>query len=144
MSSEKPQSAASRMAAARLERSQLRANAARTTNASSSQYGAFYGSSAPVAAPPGGDARSKSVDLTAAGGNPSGESSSAAGGYREGALNQTLAEIGVPVIPLSSSEAFGVASKEGALHENHDRGAAAVLPDIKRNLINATLGTSTH
>jgi len=40
-----------------------------------------------------------------------------------------MAEIGVPCVPLSSSEACGVFSKEGALHENHDRGAACILPD---------------
>ena len=40
-----------------------------------------------------------------------------------------LAEIGCPIVQLSASDAFAVCSKEGALHENHDRGAAAILPD---------------
>jgi hypothetical protein len=40
-----------------------------------------------------------------------------------------MAEIGCPIVPLSVSDAFGVCSKEGALHENHDRGAVAILPD---------------
>ena len=39
------------------------------------------------------------------------------------------AEIGELCVPLSLSGAFAVASLEGALHENHDRGAAAILPD---------------
>ena len=42
-----------------------------------------------------------------------------------------MAEIGVPAVALSSSAAFGVSTREGALHENHDRGAAAILPDCK-------------
>ena len=33
------------------------------------------------------------------------------------------------MVPLSISDAFAVATLEGALHENHDRGAAAILPD---------------
>jgi serine/threonine protein phosphatase PrpC len=39
------------------------------------------------------------------------------------------AEIGELCVPLSVSSAFAVATLEGALHENHDRGAAAILPD---------------
>jgi serine/threonine protein phosphatase PrpC len=57
------------------------------------------------------------------------DGAAAAAAAAGGSQPTQLAEIGVPVIALSSSEAFGVASKEGALHENHDRGAAAILPD---------------
>ena len=68
--------------------------------------------------------RSKSLDFTSMD-----MDAPAAAGAQQQQGEEMLAEIGVPVIPLSSSEAFGVATKEGAMHENHDRGAAAILPD---------------
>lgn len=39
------------------------------------------------------------------------------------------AEIDEPCVPLTMSDAFAVATQEGALHENHDRGATVILPD---------------
>ena len=40
-----------------------------------------------------------------------------------------LTELGMPEIAGSSSGAFFVVSKEGAMHENHDKGATVILPD---------------
>ena len=110
---------ASRLAAARLERSQIRAEAARKTptTSSNSSYGNFWdpnSAQAPAGAP-------------SAGGMPGQSAPAPAGAIGAGGV--IMAEIGVPCVPLSSSEAFGVFSKEGALHENHDRGAACILPD---------------
>ena len=136
MSAPGGQSAASRMAAARLERSQIRADAARKAPSSSSAYGAFY-ANFPAGAPAAlgqperlsNPERSKSLDFTAAM-LPDLASAPAALQPRPGEASTTMmAEIGLPAVPLSSSEAFGVASREGALHENHDRGAVAILPD---------------
>ena len=39
-----------------------------------------------------------------------------------------LTEMGLPVIGSSISGAFHVVSKEGAMHENHDKGHAVILP----------------
>ena len=36
--------------------------------------------------------------------------------------------VGAPVVAETSSNAYAVCTKEGSLHVNHDRGAAAVLP----------------
>ena len=135
MSAPGGQSAASRMAAARLERSQIRADAARKAPSSSSAYGSFY-ANFPAGAPAAlsqperlsNPERSKSMDFSGAMYPDSLASAPAAS--RSGEASTTMmAEIGCPAVPLSSSEAFGVASKEGALHENHDRGAVAILPD---------------
>ena len=38
-------------------------------------------------------------------------------------------ELGMPEITGSSSGAFFCVSKEGAMHENHDKGATVILPD---------------
>jgi len=40
-----------------------------------------------------------------------------------------LTELGLPEVHNSSSAAFAWVSKEGALHENHDQGATAILAD---------------
>ena len=61
-------------------------------------------------------------------GAPSADSA-IAGAPSSGGPKTPMAEIGCPIVPLSVSDAFGVCSKEGALHENHDRGAVAILPD---------------
>ena len=113
---------ASRLAAARLERSQIRAEAARKTptTSSNSSYGNFWDPNS-AQAPAGAPSSPNQIS------NVPGQSATPPA--VAGAAGVTLAEIGVPIVPLSSSEAFGVCSKEGALHENHDRGAAAILPD---------------
>ena len=173
---------ASRLAAARLERAQMRADAARKTptSTSASSYGAFWGdgsraqgvptthehnpcggtlcmtrmharswssernhslaAGAPaVAAGISSDAagmpmvgRTKSVDSEGVAGIFDGTAAIAGGGAGFGPYappDAQQAEIGVPVVPLSTSGAFAVATLEGALHENHDRGATAILPD---------------
>ena len=140
------QSAASRMAAARLERSQIRADAARRMP-SSQAYGGFCGTlgthNAGVAGPStlhsagATPERSKSMEFSAGqmhnaldiGRAPAMAVLPACHAGPSEAGTTMMAEIGVPAVPLSSSDAFGVSSKEGALHENHDRGAAAILPD---------------
>ena len=142
-------SGASRMAAARLERAQAR-DAVRKTPSSTSaaSYGAFWDGSRSGAPAPAGaeDAaagspapsrsispsmyRKKSIDtegLEASGLHPS-DSVPSAAPNSEQAHGQEV-EIGVPMVPLSTSDAFAVATLEGALHENHDRAAAALLPD---------------
>jgi serine/threonine protein phosphatase PrpC len=142
---------ASRLAAARLERSQNRADAARKTPNTTAQasYGSFWGGTS--GAPPGpqlggaaaamasapsnapGLQRTKSVDQ--AGGilqqqqQQQQQGPPASNGEGAGSSKVPMAEIGVPAVPLSAGEAFSVCSREGALHENHDRGAVAVLAD---------------
>jgi len=137
---------ASRLAAQRLERAQLRADAAgaRKTPSTTSQssYGSFWGGSdengnpiagspAPAGATtPGGMGmlqRSKTLDTSAM---------AAAMGAAGGSSRQPYApadgpraEIDEPCVPLTMSDAFAVATQEGALHENHDRGATVILPD---------------
>jgi len=139
-----PWGAASRLAAARLERAQIRADAVRKipTSTAQSAYGSFWdqGCAAVAGAPAAGVGsplqRTKSLD------HDSNSAASPAGPFGPGmgearsingdggsASGFELAEIGVPLVPLSSSGAFAVCSKEGALHENHDRGAAAQLND---------------
>ena len=136
---------ASRLAAARLERSQIRADAARKAPAASAtsagSYGSFWegppgGRAGPPAAAgtvPAGLQRSKSIDASGAAlvpeamGAQQAASSSAAGPNGGAAAQVPMTEIGVPMVPLSSSLAFAVSTKEGALHENHDKGACAFL-----------------
>ena len=125
-------SQASRLAAARLERSQIRADAARKMPSTTSQaaYGSFWDQNAPSPAPAAGsissNGRGGMSSSSADAGMPLAQGPSAAPAVAPGVQ---MAEIGVPLVPLSSSEAFGVTSKEGALHENHDQGAACILPD---------------
>jgi len=54
--------------------------------------------------------------------SPSSSSSSAGTGT-------ALSELGLPEITPTKSPAFSVASIEGALHENHDKGATVILKD---------------
>jgi len=46
-----------------------------------------------------------------------------------GPADGPMAEIGAPVLQMIPSDAYAVATLEGALHENHDQGAATILPD---------------
>ena len=45
-----------------------------------------------------------------------------------GLAQGTMTMVGAPVVAETSSTAYAVCTKEGSLHVNHDRGAAAVLP----------------
>ena len=45
-----------------------------------------------------------------------------------GLAQGTMTMVGAPVVAETSSNAYAVCTKEGSLHVNHDRGAAAVLP----------------
>ena len=122
-----PPGAASRLAAARLERAQIRADAARKTpmSTNASAYGSYWsapGGSPAAGSPAAGEAPSVVRNISGA---PAGEPPAAGSADAQ----KHMAEIGVPIVRPGSSEAFAVLSKEGALHENHDQGAAVILPN---------------